>query len=97
LGELLHLEWRLKEAEIDLEEEDVEFAFDFYRSAKRYQQLPRTFHKDEHALMLIPQIIHEKGVDYTAFIMLYNGWCEPPKIYFVRGYKVIKNNRKTIT
>ena len=95
LGELLHLERRSKEAEKDLKEGEVEFAFDFCRTARRFRQLPRTFCKDEHALMLIPQIIHDQGVDYTAFIMVYSGWYEPPKLYFVRGYKVIKN-RKTI-
>ena len=88
LGALLHLELRLKQAEKELEEGEVEFVFDDLRVMRRYRYR-KEFSKGRHAIMLIPLILYNGGTDYGIFIMVYNGWYEPPKTYIVRGYRSI--------
>ena len=85
IGGLLHLEMRLRQAEEDLEKAGVEcFLIDPYEKNKGSYVVD--FLKGEHAIMLIPQILHKGGIDCRPTIMIYNGWNDLPKEYVIRGY-----------
>ncbi|RLI44459.1 hypothetical protein DRO64_03960 [Candidatus Bathyarchaeota archaeon] len=82
---MLHLEMRLRQAKEDLEKAGVEcFLIDPYEKNKESYVVDLL--KGEHAVMLIPQILHKSGIDCRPTIMIYNGWNDLPKEYVIRGY-----------